>query len=109
MNTIQIKIEKFQKINDGVLYEWYEATNLTTNETRKEQTSTEYYGDDIINQCVLSEDELNNLPLIFGKKNSEKITISSEIRTYSDEKGEEELTAEGWASSIHNAILYVMY
>ena len=107
-NTIQIKIEKLEKINDGVLYIYYRATNLETKEIR-DSSSTAYYGSDIINFSKLSELELNQLPHIGGKRYSKELVLSSETRTYSYDNGDIELTKEGWANDIHKAIEYVMY
>ena len=108
MATIRIKIEKLEKINEGILYLYYRATNLETNEVRR-TSSESYYGSDIINLSVLTEEQLNKLPIIGGKKYGDEIVVSSEVREYSEENAEVELLEEGWRDDVHKAIEYVMF
>ena len=108
MKTIKIKIEKLEKINEGILYIYYRATNLETKESR-ESKSNEYYGDDIINHTSLTEEKLMNIPIIHGKRYGDEVLISSEIREYSEENGDKELEKEGWEESIHNTIYNTIY
>lgn len=105
---MKIKIESIEKINEGILYKYYRCTNQETGEVRKSE-STSYYGDDILNLSHFSEKELNDMPLIGGKKYSDEKIVTVEIREYSDNNSEEELTDEGWNEFAHNAILYVMF
>lgn len=105
---MKIKIESIEKINEGILYKYLRCTNEETGETRKSE-STPYYGDDILNLSHFSETELNEMPAILGKKYSEERVVSVEIHEYNEDTCEEELTAEGWNESAHNAILYVMF
>jgi hypothetical protein len=108
METIKIKIEKLEKINEGILYLYYRATNINTNEVRTSKSES-YYGDDIINLTSLTEQQLMKLPIINGKRYGSEVLISSDIKEYSEENGIDELKNEGWNENIHNAIAYVMY
>lgn len=104
---MKIKVEKIQKINEGILYEWYRATNMQTGEKRDQKNSYEYKGSDIVNHCILTDEQLSQLPMIFGKKYSEEIIVFSEIREYSVENCLSELEKEGWSEEIENTIAYV--
>ena len=108
MKTIRVKIEKLEKINEGVMYIYYRATNTETNESRK-SNSTAYYGSDIINLSSHTEDELNNLPIINGKKYSSEKVVSIEYKEYQEDNAEAELKKEGWSDEIQKAIEYVLY
>ena len=108
MKTIKIKIEKLEKINDGILYQYYRATNLETNESRKSNPCS-YYGSDIVNLSSMTEEQLNNLPTIYGKKYSDEIIVNEEVREYSDANAETEIEKEGWNEEIEKAIKYVIY
>lgn len=108
MKTIKIKIEKLEKINDGILYIYYRATNVETSESRK-TNSESYYGSDIINLSTMTEEQLNNLPTIYGKKYSDEIIVSEETRQYSEANAETEIENEGWNEEIEKAIKYVIY
>jgi len=105
---MKIKIESIEKINDGKLYKYYRCTNEETREVRKSE-STSYYGDDILNLSHFTENELNELPAINGKKYSGERIVEVETHEYNNDTCEEELTREGWNEFTHNAILYVMF
>jgi hypothetical protein len=107
MATTKVKIEKLEKINNGVLFIYYRAINLNTNEIREQKNALEFFGSDIINFSSLTEEQLKNIPTIHGKKHSEEFLVSSEIREYS-ENFKNELKKEGWEKNISNAIEYVL-
>lgn len=105
---MKIKIEKLEKINEGILYLYFRATNLSSQES-KETKSVAYYGDDIFINSILTEEQIKKIPVINGKRYGNEILVSEEIREYSEENGDKELKKEGWEDNIHNAIAYVMY
>lgn len=105
---IKIKIQELEKINADKLYVYYRATNLATGEERKSD-SVEYVGDDILSVSSMSEDQLNAIPMINGLRYGDEVLVSEEVKEYSDDNAELELTAQGWATPIHNAISYVLF
>lgn len=107
-NAIKIQLQKCEKVNDGILYIYYKAKNIQTGEVRQSKSDA-YYGDDIINFSILSENELMELPKIHGKRYGSEIVINEEIKTYSEDNAYEELEAEGCNTEIHKAIEYVLY
>jgi len=98
-----IKIQKVEKINEGILYQWHKTLNTVTGEGDSTNSSS-YYGDDIINLSSFTENELNNMNVIYGKKYSEEKVLSEEIREYTLENWKSKLESEGWNEEIESCI-----
>jgi hypothetical protein len=107
--TVKIKIQKIEVINASVLFIFYRAINLTTNQKR-DSKAVEYYGDDIFINSSLTESELNCVQRIHGKMYSKEKILSEEVREYTLDNYEcdKEIANEGWDEAIENAISYVI-
>ena len=98
-----VKLQKVEKINEGILYQWYRTINSESGEGDSTKSSS-YYGDDIINLSSFTEEELNNMPIIHGKKYSDEKVLSEEVYEYTMDNWESKLESEGWNEDIENCI-----
>ena len=111
---MKIKIDKKQNINNGVLYEWVEVTNLNNGEKKESRVINEYYGDDIINSIKMKKVNVENgrgISYIAGSAYANSEVVETEIYEYSDDEDtrELEIKKQGWASTIETALYCVCF